>query len=60
MSYFNEKCSFYVRTPEVALCSKKLRPLHNKYLTSFAVLMEHTAEKERKGMERKYKGKDGS
>lgn len=55
-----EKCNFYIRTPEVALCSKKMRQLHNKYLTSFTVLMNHTSEKERKGMVRMYKGKDGS
>jgi hypothetical protein len=55
-----EKCNFYIRTPEVALCSKKLRPLNNKYLTSFTVLMNHTSQKERKGMVRMCKGKNGS
>lgn len=55
-----EKCSFYLRTPEVALCSKKLRPLDNKYLISFNVLMKHTPKRERKGMVRMCKGNDGS
>jgi hypothetical protein len=54
-----KKCSFYISTPEVAQCSKKLRPLHNKHLTSFTVFMEHTSEKERKGMVRMYKRKAG-
>jgi len=52
MSYFHgKKCGFLHTYTRSGTMFKKLRPLHDKYLTSFTVLMKHTSEKGRKWYE---------